>query len=259
MQVLSFLQRGADDAARVVRSQLLLRALTLLCDAITYSRANLFSFAHMPGWDGFLHSLELATGAGAAQTTASRLAALLFGLATGDVAGGAQHFGAVWRALPEVLAPDATVEGVRARLPHWRTHALVHPRAIEGALRIAAADDVVLLASYALLTDLTGAPRNVVVLARSPLVSRMLRAWLDEGVPATPTRALVHAWRAHLLETVLCDGIRASEDVQLVLQTLTSAPLDTQLPLLHLLRGVARSAYRPSALTFAPSTSPGAL
>lgn len=257
MQVLSFLQRGADDAARVVRSQLLLRALTLLCDAITYSRANLFSFAHMPGWDGFLHSLELATGAGAAQTTASRLAALLFGLATGDVAGGAQHFGAVWRALPEVLAPDATVEGVRARLPHWRTHALVHPRAIEGALRIAAADDVVLLASYALLTDLTGAPRNVVVLARSPLVSRMLRAWLDEGVPATPTRALVHAWRAHLLETVLCDGIRASEDVQLVLQTLTSAPLDTQLPLLHLLRGVARSAYRPSALTFAPSTSPG--
>ena len=257
VQLLSALQLDSGETWRVMRSQLLLLALTILSDAITYSRANLASFTQMPGWDGFLASLPLAANAGASKPMTSRIAALLFGLATGDVAGGAQHFGAVWQALAGALVPDASIESVRARLPPWRTPNVVHPRAIEGALRLAAADDAVLLASYALLDDLTSSARNVVVLARSPLVSRMLRAWLAEESRTTASRALVSAWRERLLQTLLRDGIRALDDVRAVLQRLTDAPIEAQRPLLRLLRGVAQSAHRPSALVFAPSAAPG--
>lgn len=252
VQLLAALQLGEDDD-RMLRSQLLLLALTILSDAITYSRANLAAFAQMPGWESFLHSLELAACAGASKPMASRIAALLMGLATGDVAKGAQHFGAVWQ---NVRTDAPSIDALRAKLPR-RPGSVVHPRAVECALRnVDEANDVhAQLALYAVLDELLETTsRNVVVLARSPLVSRILRAWLAEGQDTLP---LVSAWRERMLRTLLADGIRSADDVRAILARLTAAPLHTQLPLLELVLSVAKSAHRPSALVFSASGVPG--
>ena len=85
---------------------------------------------------------------------ASRIAALLMGLATGDVAKGAQHFGAVWQ---NVRTDAPSIDALRAKLPR-RPGSVVHPRAVECALRnVDEANDVhAQLALYAVLDELLG-------------------------------------------------------------------------------------------------------
>ena len=88
------------------RSQLLLDALTLLSDAISYSRANLVAFERTFGWDALTASLEQAVAAGGAKQP-SRVAALLMGLGVAHVAEGARQFSDAYEA--RRIARDAPV------------------------------------------------------------------------------------------------------------------------------------------------------
>lgn len=238
-QLLAAVQRSAATpsdaaaAAAVQRSQLLLDALTLLSDAISYSRANLVAFERTFGWDALTASLEQAVAAGGAKQP-SRVAALLMGLGVAHVAEGARQFSDAYEA--RRIARDAPVRT-------WRHRVVVHPSAVNCAVRVvhsAHGDGALAATAYDLLDDLLRASaRNVTVLSRTPLVSRLLHAWLAGAESLEP-----------LLRRLLADGMRHSADVHDVFAFLVQAPtLDAHNRKLDLLYDVAVAAHRPAALT----------
>ncbi|WFD44362.1 beige protein-like 1 [Malassezia psittaci] len=257
MQLLSALQASGQEDSRIIRSQLLLLAITMLSDAITYSRANLEIFKQMPGWDKFLDALRSAAEASARHGVVCRTTALLFGLAMGDVAGGVQHFGNVHQQIQTLQNLDQGVDAVRKQLTPLKQHTVLHPRAIDGALNIAASDEGTILTCYAVLHDLLDEPRNIAILSRSSTVSRMLQTWIEEESCSSSDRKLISSWREDLLRILLRDGIRSSDDLKSIFHQLQTHPIDHQLRLLNLMRRIAHEAYRPSAFTFSPTCSPG--
>ncbi|WFD00137.1 beige protein-like 1 [Malassezia yamatoensis] len=257
MQILSALQATAQEDSRIIRSQLLLLAITILSDAITYSRANLENFKQMPGWDKFLDALRFAAEASARHGVVSRTSALLIGLAMGDVAGGVQHFGTVYQKIRELQNLGEDVDAVRKQLTPLKQHTVLHPRAIDGALNMAASDQGTILTCYALLHDLLDEPRNIAVLSRSATVSRMLQIWIEEESCSSSDCKLISAWRENLLRILLRDGIRSSDDLRSVFHQLQTHSINHQLRVLNVMRSIAHDAYRPSALTFSPTSSPG--
>ncbi|WFD29902.1 beige protein-like 1 [Malassezia sp. CBS 17886] len=243
-------------------TMLLLLALTIITDAITYSQANLRAFEHAPGWDGLLQALRAVAATSAPASWSSRVAALLYGVAVGHVPDGARQFGEMWRAVAEA-PPGNDTAALRALMPGTAASAIVHARAAECTLRHA--DEAVaegasgahatLLALYALLEHATeSSPRNTVVLGKSPIVSRLLQGALARtGGDAADARREA-AWRDTLLRGLVADGLRSRDDVHRVLTHLVASPsVDANLAVLALLQDTSTSARRPGALEFVSS------
>ena len=289
VQLLASLQRAgatAVEGARVHRAQLLHLALTILCDAITYSATNLRAFDEVLGWDSLLTSLQLAASAGPAQQLPVGMVAGLFGVALGNVSAGAALYGEAWRAARSALRHDAAAlerepAQMYARLSFesaYRT--VVHPRALECAFALVeglsagetdAGACAVRVAALALLDALLQASaRNVVLVARTALLGRLLHRWPGDAAhdTATPPGATAnddeaHAaaagkvcamYRACVCRVLLADGFQCAEDARRVFAQLERAPtLDACVPLLELLGDVALETHRPPALHLSAS------
>lgn len=254
MQLLSALQLVSEDASPArakLRSEVLVRGLAILSDAITYSASNRAVFEQTPGWDGLVESLRHAMKAQSSYALAARMTALLFGLGCGDVSAGAQRFAARWEAVQaeqdEINKPSMAGSA--------NAFLVVHPYAIACALQTAEEDGPAsALAAYqAVAACMDAGVHNEMVLRHSPLVAPMLHAWIaEEGGEGAAHRRRADA-RAKVLDRLLHHGIRTSEGIRAIFDRIQSGSSAAQLRWLQRLRSVAVSSYERSAWTFETS------